>query len=261
VPARVVAVLAARPQVGRAASLPPTKGSFVNRLWSRVGVRAASVGLLLAGLVGGVYLGQDREVQQASQQSAASTNAVKVDVDDMQLLKQRQAEHAAARAWQREAEGDAADKAAATAKAAAAKAHQLETKAVAEKKAAEAKKKAAQNGGPDAYTGDIPSSCNDFSGSRAVGCALMLDAGFGIDQFPCLDKLWKRESGWNYRAENRSSGAYGIPQALPGTKMAKFGDDWRTNPATQIKWGLDYIEGRYNSPCGAWSHSQNTGWY
>jgi hypothetical protein len=234
----------------------------VNRLWSRVGVRAASVGLLLAGLVGGVYLGQDREVQQASQQgAAASTNAIQVDVDDMQLLKQRQAQHAAARAWQRQAEGDAADKAAAAAKAAAAKAHQLETKAVAEKKAAEAKKKAAQNGGPAAYTGDIPSSCNDFSGSRAVGCALMLDAGFGIDQFPCLDKLWKRESGWNYRAENRSSGAYGIPQALPGTKMAKFGDDWRTNPATQIKWGLDYIEGRYDTPCGAWSHSQNTGWY
>jgi hypothetical protein len=234
----------------------------VNRLWSRVGVRAASVGLLLAGLVGGVYLGQDREVQQASQQgAAASTNSIQVDVDDMQLLKQRQAQHAAARAWQREAEGDAADKAAAAAKTAAAKAHQLETKAVAEKKAAEAKKKAAQNGGPASYTGDIPSSCNDFSGSRAVGCALMLDAGFGIDQFPCLDKLWKRESGWNYRAENRSSGAYGIPQALPGTKMAKFGDDWRTNPATQIKWGLDYIEGRYNTPCGAWSHSQNTGWY
>jgi hypothetical protein len=254
----VVAVLAARPLVGRAASLPPTKGYFVNRLWSRVGVRAASVGLLLAGLVGGVYLGQDREVQQ---QSAEATNIVQVDVDDMQLLKQRQSQHAAARAWQRQAEGDAADKAAAEAKAAAEKAHQLETKAVAEKKAAEAAKKAAETGGPVPYSGPIPTSCGEYTGSRAIGCSLMLDAGFAISQFPCLDKLWKKESGWNYRATNRSSGAYGIPQSLPGSKMAKFGDDWKTNPATQIKWGLDYIEGRYDTPCGAWAHSQDTGWY
>jgi hypothetical protein len=249
---------------GRAASLPPTKGYFVNRLWSRVGVRATSVGLLAVGLAGGIYLGQDREVQQ---QSAEAQAVVQVDVDDMQLLKQRQSEHAAARAWQRQAEGDAAEKAAAEAKAAAGKAHKLEAKAIAQEtadKAAAAKKKSestSSSGGPVAYTGDIPSSCGDFSGSRAVGCSLMLDAGFKIDQFPCLDKLWKRESGWNYRASNRSSGAYGIPQALPGSKMSSFGSDWKTNPATQIKWGLNYIEGRYDSPCGAWSHSESTGWY
>jgi hypothetical protein len=253
----VVAVLAARACTGRAASLPPTKGYFVNRLWSRVGVRATSVGLLVAGLIGGIYLGKDRVVQQ---RSAEASNVVQVDVDDMQLLKQRQNEHAAARAWQRQAEGDAARKAAAEAKAAAGKAHKLENKVVAEKKAAEAAKQK-ESGGPVDYTGPIPSSCNEYSGSRAIGCSLMLDAGFKIDQFPCLDKLWKRESGWNYKASNRSSGAYGIPQALPGSKMAKFGDDWETNPATQIKWGLDYIEGRYDTPCGAWSHSQSTGWY
>jgi len=253
----VVAVLAARPLAGRAASLPPTKGYFVNRLWSRVGVRATSVGLLVAGLIGGIYLGKDRVVQQ---RSAEASNVVQVDVDDMQLLKQRQNEHAAARAWQRQAEGDAAQKAATEAKAAAGKAHQLESKVIAEKKAAEAKKQA-ESGGPVAYTGPIPSSCNEYTGSRAIGCSLMLDAGFKIDQFPCLDKLWKRESGWNYKASNRSSGAFGIPQALPGSKMAKFGDDWKTNPATQIKWGLDYIEGRYDTPCGAWSHSESTGWY
>ena len=89
----------------------------------------------------------------------------------------------------------------------------------------------------------------------------MLDAGFKIDQFPCLDKLWKKESGWDHRASNSGSGAYGIPQALPGSKMASVGSDWRTNPATQIKWGLNYIEGRYDTPCNAWSHSQSTGWY
>ena len=267
--ARVVAVLAARPTAvraaGRAASLPPTKGYFVSRPWSRVGVRSASVGLLVAGLIGGVYLGKDRVVQAAPQQHSEASNVVQVDVDDMQLLKQRQAQHAAARAYQREAEGDAAAKAATEAKAAADKAHDLETKAIAAKKAAAdaAKKKTdtSSSGGPVAYNGPIPSSCNDFSGARKTGCALMLAAGFKIDQFPCLDKLFARESGWNYKATNSSSGAFGIPQALPGNKMAKFGDDWRTNPATQIKWGLDYIENRYSTPCGAWSHSESTGWY
>jgi len=219
------------------------------------------VGLLVAGLAGGIYLGQDREVQQ---RSAEVQTVVQVDVDDMQLLKQRQSEHAAARAWQRQAEGNAARKAATGAKAAAGRAHQLEQKAIAAKKLAEQKKKAAaatESGGPVPYDGSVPTSCDDYSGSRKTGCALMLQAGFEIDQFGCLDKLWKKESGWNYKATNSSSGAYGLPQALPGSKMAKFGDDWKTNPATQIKWGLDYIEGRYGTPCKAWSHSQSTGGY
>jgi hypothetical protein len=85
--------------------------------------------------------------------------------------------------------------------------------------------------------------------------------GWGDDQFSCLVSLWNKESGWNYQAYNRSSGAYGIPQALPGSKMGSAGADWQTNPATQIAWGLGYIAGRYGSPCGAWSHSQSTGWY
>jgi hypothetical protein len=212
-------------------------------------------------VVGGVYLGQGREVQQRSAQAQV---AVQTEADDMLLLKQRQGQHAVARAWQRQAEGDAAAKAAVEAKAAASKARTLEKKAIAkkaaDKKAADAKK-AESSGKTVPYTGDIPESCSEFSGNRGIGCALMLDAGFKIDQFPCLDKLFKRESGWNHRASNSSSGAYGIPQALPGSKMAKFGSDWKTNPATQIKWGLDYIEGRYNSPCGAWSHSESSGWY
>ncbi|MBX6381441.1 MAG: transglycosylase SLT domain-containing protein [Microbispora sp.] len=80
-------------------------------------------------------------------------------------------------------------------------------------------------------------------------------------EWGCLEKLWDKESHWNERAMNRYSGAYGIPQALPGSKMASAGADWQTNPATQIKWGLNYIAGRYKSPCGAWAHSQATGWY
>src|SRR5918998_3118786 len=127
----------------RAASLPPTKGYFVNRLWSRVGVRVASVGLLVFGVVGGVYLGQGREVQQ---RSAEAQLVVQADAVEMQLLKERHNEHAAARAYRTQAEGEAAAKAADEAKAAASKARKLEQKAIAkkaaEKKAAEAKKAA-----------------------------------------------------------------------------------------------------------------------
>lgn len=254
-----------------AASLPPTKGNFVNRLWSRVGVRVTSVGLLVAGAAGGIYLTQDREVQQ---QSAEASVVAQAAVDDTQLLQQRQAEHAAARAFQREAEGDAAAKAATAAKAAAVKAHQIEQKAIAKKKAdavaaakaaalAAAKKKAAAktSGSTPEFTGDIPASCNEFKGNRAVGCSLMLDAGFKISQFSCLEKLWDKESGWNHKAANPSSGAFGIPQALPGSKMKSSGSDWKTNPATQIDWGLGYIKGRYDTPCNAWGHSQDVGWY
>jgi hypothetical protein len=80
-------------------------------------------------------------------------------------------------------------------------------------------------------------------------------------QYQCLVNLWKRESGWRHKAHNSSSGAHGIPQALPGSKMASAGPNWRSNPRTQIKWGLKYINGRYGSPCGAWSHWLNRHWY
>jgi Transglycosylase SLT domain len=95
------------------------------------------------------------------------------------------------------------------------------------------------------------------------GFARMLaaDRGWGAAQFRCLVSLWDKESHWNYRAANPSSGAYGIAQALPGLKMNVVGPDWRTNPVTQIKWGLNYIADRYGTPCGAWGHSQATGWY
>jgi hypothetical protein len=80
-------------------------------------------------------------------------------------------------------------------------------------------------------------------------------------QYRCLVLLWTRESGWNHLADNPSSDAYGIPQSLPGSKMASAGADWRTNPATQIRWGLGYIRASYGTPCGAWAHSQTVGWY
>jgi len=78
--------------------------------------------------------------------------------------------------------------------------------------------------------------------------------------YGCLNNIWSRESGWRYNAEN-ASGAYGIPQALPGSKMATAGPNWQTDPATQIKWGLGYIQGRYGDPCSAWAFWEAHGWY
>lgn len=100
------------------------------------------------------------------------------------------------------------------------------------------------------------------SSGSAQQIALSMLGGYGwpASQFSCLDALWARESGWNVTAAN-PDGAYGIPQALPGSKMASAGPNWQTNAATQIRWGLGYIKALYGSPCGAWAHSQATGWY
>ncbi|TDD32441.1 lytic transglycosylase domain-containing protein [Actinomadura sp. KC06] len=98
--------------------------------------------------------------------------------------------------------------------------------------------------------------------AQEIAKRLMPKYGFtGDGQFGCLVKLWNKESHWNVHADNPSSEAYGIPQANPGSKMASAGPDWQNNATTQIKWGLGYIKGRYNTPCGAWSHSQSVGWY
>lgn len=97
--------------------------------------------------------------------------------------------------------------------------------------------------------------------AQAIAYGMVAERGWDDDQFACLVALWNKESGWRVNAYNASSGAYGIPQSLPGNKMAAAGADWETNPATQITWGLNYIGGRYGAPCGAWDHSVRTGWY
>jgi hypothetical protein len=97
--------------------------------------------------------------------------------------------------------------------------------------------------------------------AQAIALNLASARGWDDDEFSCLVALWSKESGWNHFAMNPSSGAYGIPQALPGEKMASAGADWTTNPETQIVWGLGYIEARYGSPCTAWGHSQQKNWY
>jgi hypothetical protein len=96
---------------------------------------------------------------------------------------------------------------------------------------------------------------------QTVAHAMLLRRGWSESEWSCLDALWTRESGWSTYATNSSSGAYGIPQALPATKMASAGADYRTNPVTQITWGLDYIATTYGTPCAALSHSSSTGYY
>ncbi|MGO4691879.1 lytic transglycosylase domain-containing protein [Glaciibacter sp. 2TAF33] len=101
----------------------------------------------------------------------------------------------------------------------------------------------------------------DPGSAQAYAYDAVHSRGWGEDQYGCLVSLWSRESGWRVNAMNTSSGAYGIPQALPGSKMASAGSDWETNAGTQIEWGLGYISGRYGTPCGAWAHSEDAGWY
>ncbi|RAY14518.1 lytic transglycosylase domain-containing protein [Actinomadura craniellae] len=108
-----------------------------------------------------------------------------------------------------------------------------------------------------------PTAGNPVPAGEAQRIAKQMLPSFGFDpdtQFGCLVELWMKESGWRTTAAN-PSGAYGIPQALPGSKMASAGADWRTNPRTQIKWGLNYIKSRYKTPCGGWAAFNRQGWY
>jgi hypothetical protein len=100
----------------------------------------------------------------------------------------------------------------------------------------------------------------DPSSAQGIAYNMLASFGFSTDQYGCLNDIWSRESGWRYNAEN-ASGAYGIPQALPGSKMASAGADWQTDPTTQIKWGLGYIKNVYGTPCNAWAHEEDDGWY
>jgi hypothetical protein len=96
---------------------------------------------------------------------------------------------------------------------------------------------------------------------QQIAQAMLSQFGWSGGQFSCLDPLWERESGWNVYAYNPGSSAYGIPQALPGSRMASAGPDWQSSASTQIRWGLEYIKDTYGSPCGAWDHEEEDGWY
>ena len=162
----------------------------------------------------------------------------------------KEAAQAAVKAATAEAAKQAAEQAAAAKRAAAAKA----AAAAATRAAAAAAAAAAQKRQAAAST--------ESSGTpQQVAAAMLGQFGWSSDQMSCLQPLWQQESRWEVTASNAGSGAYGIPQALPGSKMASAGSDWQTSAATQIKWGLEYIKNTYGSPCAAWNHEEADGWY
>jgi cytoskeletal protein RodZ len=223
----------------------------VNRLWSRFGTRSVAIGVLVLSLVGGVLLGTNR---QAEQQRTAAIRLDASDVDEMHQLKVDLATRARLAAPQRQAQADAQAKADAAAAQAATKAQQADT-------AARQAQAASRSNTRTSPAVNVPTSCAAYTGNRAIGCALVLQAGMDLTQMACLDPMWTKESGWNEKSKNGSSGAYGIPQSLPASKMSVYGSDYLTNPATQIKWGLSYIKNRYTNPCGAWSFWQAHHYY
>ncbi|GIG65771.1 lytic transglycosylase domain-containing protein [Phytomonospora endophytica] len=215
---------------------------------TRIGARSFAVLLLFAGVAAGINLGlaggghDDRDTREAAADTARAED-----------------QEGTTRDWWREysesaADADAEDKATELTKIVGEQASSADEEY-------ERRKEEKENAIPGIDPGEIPDDCDEYSGNRAIGCALLLKEGFGLDQMPCLDKLWDHESGWNEHATNSGSGAYGIPQAYPGDKMASSGSDWQTNPATQIDWGLGYIKGRYGDPCGAWENFVNNGSY
>jgi hypothetical protein len=180
-------------------------------------------------------------VQELSTGITSQADAQTAAYDEAQRV---QAEEAARVKAEREA---AAEKAAAE-KAAAEKA--AEEKAEAERKAAQ--ERAARSN----TRGAVEKVSASAADSKAIAKSMMSST-----QYTCFSNIVERESGWRVNATNPSSGAYGLVQSLPGNKMASAGADWRTNPATQIKWGLNYMNDRYGSPCGAWSFWQSNHWY
>jgi hypothetical protein len=147
----------------------------------------------------------------------------------------------------------------APAKATAAAKAPAPAKAPVPKKAAAAAKAPAPKKAP--APAKAPVAVNDPAGAQAYAAAKLGSFGWGPGQMPCLQKLWTKESDWKTTATNASSGAYGVVQSLPASKMASAGADYMTNYRTQINWGLDYIKSRYGSPCGALDFHLANNWY
>ncbi|MGW6291852.1 aggregation-promoting factor C-terminal-like domain-containing protein [Streptomyces sp. NPDC055058] len=187
-------------------------------------------------LLADIPAGQQAQVQTASVTQQAETMAIAADT-----TAKKDAEEAARKA---------------AAKTAVAKKEQAEKAAKeAKEREAEAKAAASRSATRDASSFSAKAS---YTVAEVQAMARQMIPG---DQFQCFSNIVTRESTWNYKAVNPSSGAYGLVQALPGSKMASAGADWQTNPATQIKWGLNYMNERYGSPCGAWSFWQANHWY
>jgi hypothetical protein len=158
------------------------------------------------------------------------------------------------------AEKAAAAKAAAR-KAAAAKAAAAKAAALKSAEQAAAARKAAAKPAQRAQSAQQAAATTPSGSPEQIAEQMLSQFGWSSSQFSCLQPLWEHESGWSVTAENPTSGAYGIPQSLPASQMSSAGADWQTNAATQIRWGLTYIQGRYGSPCGALAHEESDNWY
>ncbi|WP_436776090.1 transglycosylase SLT domain-containing protein [Yinghuangia sp. YIM S09857] len=239
---------------------------------SRVSVRgiavASATAVTAVGAVVGIT-GTGASTSNASTVDTASSTTKLLDVPGTAqaqqvstgVLQQADAQTAAYDEAQRFAAAEAAriqaEQKAAADKAAAEKA--AAEKAAAEKAAAEkaaAEKKAAQERAEEAASRSETRTPVTTGDPKAIARSMM-----NATQFQCFSNIVQKESGWRVTATNPSSGAYGLVQALPGSKMASAGADWRTNPATQIKWGLNYMNSRYGSPCDAWAFWQSHHWY
>ncbi|MGW1889708.1 aggregation-promoting factor C-terminal-like domain-containing protein [Streptomyces sp. NPDC002004] len=192
-----------------------------------------------ATLLADIPTGQQAQVQTASLSQQADAQAIAAD-----SAAKKSAEEAARK--QAAEDAVAKQKAAEDAKAKAEKAAKERT---------EVAKTASRSASRDASS--FPQQAS-YSVSQVQAMARQM---VPADQFQCFSNIVNHESTWNYHAVNASSGAYGLFQALPGSKMSSAGSDWQTNPATQIKWGLSYMNGRYGSPCQAWSFWQANSWY
>ncbi|MFF0090891.1 transglycosylase SLT domain-containing protein [Streptomyces canus] len=182
-------------------------------------------------LLADIPAGEQAQVQTASLTQQADTQAIAADASAKKVAEE-------------------------SARKAAAKSA-IEKKEAAEQAAKEAKERAEAKEKASRSSSSFPVQSSYTIAQIQSMAASMVPSG----QFQCFSNIVDHESSWNYRAVNASSGAYGLFQALPGSKMSSVGSDWQTNPATQIKWGLNYMDSRYGSPCEAWSFWQANHWY
>jgi hypothetical protein len=228
-----------------------------------IGIAAAGIGVVAASSALAATWPAGASAGAATAADYFPLSHVANSADSGRFDKQLQAAKAGS-AWQAELSAASAERAAAAHRAAARKAAAARAAArragelAAQQRAAQ---QAARQQAPARQAPAPPPRPVHPSGSaQQIAMAMLGSFGWSSSQFSCLDPLWMRESGWSVTASN-PDGAYGIPQAYPGSKMASAGPDWETNAATQIRWGLGYIRGMYGSPCAAWSHEEATGWY
>ncbi|MER5890423.1 transglycosylase SLT domain-containing protein [Streptomyces sp. NPDC001941] len=228
---------------------------------SRISVRGFAVASATAVTTVGAVVGVASGDPQSSNDNFEATAADTTLLADIPAGEQAQVQ-VASLSQQAEAQASAADTAARKSAEEAARIQAAKDakakKEAADDKAEKERKEKEERANRSSERSDISNlSASSFNGDVKALARQMV----GGDQFQCFSNIVDHESGWNYQATNPSSGAYGLVQALPGSKMASAGADWRTNPATQIKWGLNYMNERYGSPCGAWSFWQANSWY